>query len=119
MSTKFYPVILMTVLTGVCGAAGPDRVKIANGTIEGTGVQPSGARHFKGIPYAAPPVGDLRWREPQPVKNWTGVKETKQFAARCMQTSAFGDMNFRANGMGEDCLYLNVWTPAKTGSEKL
>jgi para-nitrobenzyl esterase len=119
MTTNFYRVILMTVLTGVCGAAGPDRVKIANGTIEGTGVQPSGARHFKGIPYAAPPVGELRWREPQPVKNWTGVKETKQFGPRCMQASVFGDMNFRSNGMGEDCLYLNVWTPAKAGSERL
>jgi para-nitrobenzyl esterase len=109
----------MTVLAGVSAAAGPDRVKIANGTLEGTGPQKSGVRHFKGIPYAAPPVGALRWREPQPVKNWTGVREAKQFGPRCMQLAVFGDMNFRSNGMGEDCLYLNVWTPAKSGSERL
>jgi para-nitrobenzyl esterase len=100
-------------------AAGPDRVKTANGTVEGTGAAANGVRAFKGIPFAAPPVGELRFAAPAPVKSWTGVKETKAFGPRCMQASLFGDMNFRSNGMGEDCLYLNVWTPAKTGREKL
>lgn len=109
----------MTVLTGIIAAAAPDRVKIANGTLEGTGPQANGVRHFKGIPYAAPPIGPLRWREPQPAKNWAGVREAKQFGPRCMQLAVFGDMNFRSNGMGEDCLYLNVWTPAKSASERL
>ena len=77
-------------------------------------------RSFKGIPFGQPPVGDLRWREPQPVKNWTGVRNADQFGPRCMQrTSPGADYWFRSNGMSEDCLYLNVWTPAKSGDEKL
>lgn len=107
------------LLSTAAFAAGPDRVQTASGTVEGTGAQANGVRHFKGIPFGEPPVGDLRWKAPQPVKPWTGVRETKQFGPRCMQLNVFGDMNFRANGMGEDCLYLNVWTPAKTGKEKL
>jgi para-nitrobenzyl esterase len=99
--------------------AGPDRVKTADGEIEGTGPQANGVRAFKGIPFAAPPVGGLRFAAPQPVENWSGVKQTKAFGPRCMQLSVFGDMNFRSNGMSEDCLYLNIWTPAKTGREKL
>ena len=75
---------------------------------------------FKGIPFAAPPVGDLRWNPPQPVKNWDGVREATQFGPRCMQRRIFGDMNFRSNGMSEDCLYLNVWTPGEVRpSERL
>ena len=101
------------------GAAAADRVKIANGTIEGAGAAANGVRAFKGIPFAEPPVANLRWSGPQPVKKWTGVRETKQFGPRCMQQALFGDMVFRSNGMSEDCLYLNVWTPAKSGNEKL
>ncbi|MDQ3291276.1 MAG: carboxylesterase family protein, partial [Bacteroidota bacterium] len=97
---------------------GVNQVKTANGQLEGT-LEKSGIRVFKGIPFAAPPVGELRWREPQPVKNWSGVRSAKQFGPRAMQLAVFGDMGFRSNGMSEDCLYLNVWTPAKTGSEKL
>jgi para-nitrobenzyl esterase len=97
----------------------PDRVKTANGTVEGAGAQPSGVRQFKGVPFAEPPLGSLRWAPPQPVKNWTGVRQTQQFGPRCMQQPLFGDMGFRSNGMSEDCLYLNIWTPAKSGNEKL
>ena len=93
------------------------RVKIANGTLEG--VDESGIKTFKGVPFAAPPVGDLRWKEPQPVKDWPGVRKADKFGPRAMQLAVFGDMNFRSDGMNEDCLYLNVWTPSKTGSEKL
>ncbi|MDQ3279078.1 MAG: carboxylesterase family protein, partial [Bacteroidota bacterium] len=74
----------------------------------------SGVRSFKGIPFAAPPVGNLRWREPQPLKAWTGVLKADTFGPRAMQTNIFGDMNFRSNGMSENCLYLNVWAPAKS-----
>ena len=95
----------------------PPRVKIANGELEG--VNESGIKTFKGVPFAAPPVGNLRWREPQPVVNWTGVRKADNFGPRAMQLPVFGDMNFRSNGMSEDCLYLNVWTPSKTGNEKL
>src|SRR5919197_4027370 len=100
-------------------AQAPDRVKTANGVVEGAGRQPSGVRIFKGIPFAQPPVGDLRWREPQPVKDWRGVRRADHFGPRCMQAPIFGDMNFRSDGMSEDCLYLNVWTPARSGRERL
>jgi para-nitrobenzyl esterase len=112
-------VAALVAATAPAGAAGPDRVRIENGVVEGTGAQPSGVRMFKGIPFAAPPVGDLRWKAPQPVKNWDGVRAAQAFGPRCMQLPLFGDMNFRANGMSEDCLYLNVWTPAKSEKERL
>jgi len=97
-----------------------DRVKIANGVIEADIQLSSGVRSFKGIPFAQPPVGDLRWREPQPVPNWKGVRAAGQFGPRCMQrTSPAADYWFRSNGMSEDCLYLNVWTPAKSDQERL
>lgn len=94
------------------------QVKTVNGVVEGV-TEASGIRSFKGIPFAQPPVGELRWREPQPVKNWSGVKKTDKFGPRAMQRPIFGDMGFRSNGMSEDCLYLNVWTPAKSANEKL
>ncbi|HYK91218.1 MAG TPA: carboxylesterase family protein [Acidobacteriota bacterium] len=97
-----------------------DRVKTANGIVETAQPPKAGVRSFKGIPFAQPPVGDLRWREPQPVKNWPGVLKADQFAPRCMQRTGPGaDYWFRSNGMSEDCLYLNVWTPAKSRREKL
>lgn len=93
------------------------RASTENGIIEG--FEKAGVRIFRGIPYAQPPVGELRWREPQPVKNWEGVKKTIQFGPRAMQLPVFSDMRFRSNGMSEDCLYLNVWTPSKNYREKL
>ncbi|MDQ3843550.1 MAG: carboxylesterase family protein, partial [Bacteroidota bacterium] len=94
------------------------QVRTANGIIEGT-LEKSGVRSFKGIPFAAPPVGDLRWKAPQPVNNWTGVRKADKFGPRAMQLPVFGDMNFRSNGMSEDCLYLNVWTSAKSDKDRL
>jgi len=97
-----------------------DRVKTANGILESPDAPKDGVRSFKGIPFGQPPVGDLRWREPQPVKNWNGVRKADQFGPRCMQrTSPGADYWFRGDGMSEDCLYLNLWTPAKSGEEKL
>jgi para-nitrobenzyl esterase len=96
-----------------------DQVKTANGIVEGTLDEATGVRMFKGIPFASPPVGDLRWKAPQPPANWEGVRDAKGFGPRCMQQPLFGDMSFRSNGMGEDCLYLNVWTPAKSPDEHL
>ncbi len=86
-----------------------NQIKTVNGIVEGT-TEKSGVRSFKGIPFAAPPVGDLRWKEPQPVKNWQGVRKAEQFGPHGMQFAVFGDMGFRSTGMSEDCLYLNVWT---------
>ncbi|HEV7890605.1 MAG TPA: carboxylesterase family protein [Pyrinomonadaceae bacterium] len=100
-------------------AAVPDRVKTADGVVEGAGPQTSGVRAFKGVPFAEAPTGELRWKEPQPVKSWKGVRQALKFGPRCMQAPIFGDMNFRSDGMSEDCLYLNVWTPAKSNKERL
>jgi para-nitrobenzyl esterase len=107
-------VALAAVATQVSAA---DRVKTANGTVEGRTEQ-SGIHAYRGIPFAAPPVGELRWKAPQPVKSWSGVRSAALFGPRCVQASIFSDMNFRSNGMSEDCLYLNVWTPAKPGSNE-
>ena len=90
------------------------QVKIANGILEGNREQ-TGIYSFKGIPFAAPPVGALRWKEPQPVQNWDGVRPAKKFGPRAMQPPIYSDMNFRSDGMSEDCLYLNVWTPDTKG----
>lgn len=93
------------------------QVKITNGVLEGT--YESGIRVFRGVPFAAAPVGNLRWKEPQPVQNWSGVRKADKFGPRAMQRAVFGDMGFRSNGMSEDCLYLNVWTPATSSTQKL
>jgi para-nitrobenzyl esterase len=104
--------------SGKANPGGVNRVKTANGVVEGV-AEKSGIRSFKGIPFAAPPVGNLRWKEPQAAKNWTGVRKADKFGPRAMQRPIFGDMSFRSDGVSEDCLYLNVWTPAKTGTERL
>src|SRR5258705_3813644 len=93
------------------------QARTVNGVVEG--VDESGLRLFRGIPFAAPPVGELRWKEPQPVRNWTGVRKADRFAPRAMQEPLFSDMVFRSNGMSEDCLYLNVWTPARSSADRL
>src|SRR5215207_706059 len=113
--------LLTAALLTTAGASAfaPDRVKTADGVVEGAGRQGSGVRAFKGVPFAEAPTGELRWREPQPVKGWAGVRPAAKFGPRCMQHAVFGDMGFRSDGMSEDCLYLNVWTPAKSGREKL
>ncbi len=95
-----------------------ERVKTVNGVLEGTCEKSSAIYSFKGIPFAAPPVGDLRWKPPQPVKHWDGVRPAQKFGPRAMQLPLFGDMNFRSDGVSEDCLYLNVWTPARSGKQK-
>ncbi|TVZ16546.1 carboxylesterase/lipase family protein [Maribacter sp. MAR_2009_72] len=97
----------------------PVQVTIENGTIEGNYDTHTGIQRYFGIPFAKPPIGELRWKAPQPLENWEGVKETKTFGPRPMQTLVFGDMNSRSNGVSEDCLYLNVWTPAKMDTKNL
>ena len=94
-------------------------VKIDNGIIEGNYNTHSGIQTYFGVPFAKPPVGNLRWKAPQPLDKWTGVRQTKKFGPRPMQTIVFGDMNSRSDGVSEDCLYLNVWTPAKRNTKDL
>ena len=102
-------VIGIALLAGI-GAAhvSPTRVTIDTGTIEG--LDTAGVIVFRGIPYAAPPVGDLRWRPPQPPKPWTGVRPASQLGHNCIQHQPYGDIDPFTAGVSEDCLYLNVWT---------
>jgi len=95
------------------GHADPLTVKTAQGKIHGKYINARQVRAFLGIPYAAPPVGNLRWRPPQPPAAWKGVREARQYGHRCMQGRPFLDMVFQDSGPSEDCLYLNVFTPAK------
>ncbi|WP_367772550.1 carboxylesterase family protein [Flavobacterium sp. WC2421] len=97
----------------------PVQITTTNGIIEGEFDIKTNIQSFKGIPFAQPPVGNLRWKAPQPVTNWNGIRQTKKFGPRGIQSNVFGDMGFRSDGMSEDCLYLNVWSPAKTSTDKL
>ncbi len=95
------------------------QLRTANGVLEGV-VSPDGkVRTFKGIPYAAPPVGPLRWKAPQPAPPWTGVRRAVDYPPRCMQGHIFNDMVFNDEGPSEDCLYLNLWMPANPPQAKL
>lgn len=94
------------------------QVHTVNGILQGV-KEESGIWSFKGIPYAQPPLGELRWKEPQSPKNWTGTRKADHFAPQAMQRYIYSDMVFRSNGTSEDCLYLNVWAPAKAASKKL
>ncbi len=94
-------------------------VHTRNGDLEGAVSGDGLVRAFKGIPYAAPPVGSLRWQAPQPVVPWSGVRQATAFGPRAMQGRIFGDMVFHDQGPSEDCLYLNVWAPAKPAGDRL
>jgi para-nitrobenzyl esterase len=82
-----------------------------NGVLEGVISADGKVRTFKGIPYAAPPVGPLRWKPPQPAPGWTGVRQAVDYGPRAMQGRIFDDMIFHDDGPSEDCLYLNIWMP--------
>lgn len=97
-------------------AAAP--VKVEGGLVEGT--FEDGLTIYRGIPFAAPPVGDLRWRPPQPAAKWDGVKRADKFAPACMQGGPPNTSSAtQGAGMSEDCLYLNVWTPATGADQRL
>ena len=83
------------------------------------GFEEDGVKKFLGVPFAQAPVGDLRWKAPQPVLPWEGIREAKAFGDDPMQPNVFGDMNFRGSGRSEDCLYLNIWTTATTTADAL
>lgn len=106
----------------LCAAVNPPatRIDLPAGAIEGARIAEKDITllSFKGIPYAAAPVGDLRWKPPQPAAAWAGVRDATRFGARCMQLPLF-QMQFRSPAMSEDCLFLNVWAPPHTAGEKL
>ncbi|MBR2161294.1 MAG: carboxylesterase family protein [Bacteroidaceae bacterium] len=93
------------------------QVKTQAGVVEG--IAEDGIKKFLGVQFAAAPVGDLRWKAPQPVPAWEGVREAKAFGNDPMQPNIFGDMSFRGASRSEDCLYLNIWTPANYVDEGL
>jgi len=97
----------------------PVQTTVAQGTLEGLYSTVTDVQHYLGIPFAAPPVGNLRWRAPQPPASWEGVREAKAFGPRAVQKFIYDDMRFRSAGVSEDCLYLNVWTPARKGQDDL
>lgn len=97
----------------------PVQVKTENGIIEGDYDVQTGMQFYRGVPFAKPPVGALRWKAPQPLENWEGVLSTKKFAPRPVQGVVFGDMRSRSDGLSEDCLYLNIWTPANRNTKNL
>ncbi|MFL6450863.1 MAG: carboxylesterase/lipase family protein [Bryobacteraceae bacterium] len=109
----------LTAAVGTVYAAPPIQIQTQSGLVEGTSSADGKVRAFEGIPFAAPPVGHLRWQPPQPLKAWEGVRKTTAFGPRCMQAPIYADMIFRDSGPSEDCLYLNVWTPANSASAKL
>jgi len=99
--------LVIALLSASAAAAeqSPPRVTVAAGTLEGFFDAAAPGAVFKGIPFAQPPVGNLRWHEPVAIQAWTGVKRAASFAPACMQNGREGPSG------AEDCLYLNVWTP--------
>lgn len=99
---------------GLCPAAHAVSlsVKTQQGKVIGKTINEGRVRAFLGIPYAAPPVGELRWKTPQPPAVWKGLREATHYGSRCFQGRVYRDMMFQDAGPSEDCLYLNVYTPA-------
>ena len=110
-------VLIAIFLTSVFSQLAVSQIQTAKVTGGGVqGVVTDGISIFKGIPFAAPPVGDMRWKAPAPLQPWTGIKKADTFGPACMQAA-----NSQGNTapVSEDCLYLNVWTPAKNPGEKI
>ena len=99
---------------GVNAAA---QVETATGLVKGSTVADGRIRVFKGIPFAAPPVGELRWQAPRPAAPWQGTRDATEWGSRCLQGNIFSDISF--TNLSEDCLNLNIWTPARTADERL
>jgi para-nitrobenzyl esterase len=120
---KMKTALLVSLLGAVwlaSAAAAP--VKTEGGLVEGTVAD--GLMIYRGIPFAAPPVGDLRWRPPQPAAKWSGTIQADKFAPSCMQGGGAPNAKAKATapqgpGTSEDCLYLNVWTPSKSAGDRL
>lgn len=125
---KFSLLILVCLLLVLVSCTGKDSnpiLSIEGGKVIGVETATKGIVAYKGIPFAAPPVGDLRWKEPQPVAPWEGVKTADTYGAAAMQITwdpeSFYGKEWRASGsvpFNEDCLYLNVWTPAAGETDK-
>ena len=98
----------LSILISSAAFAGP-QVTVPQGALAGT--TDGGISVFKDIPFAAPPIGDLRWRAPQPAANWSGVRDASKFGPICMQAPRPKGMAYEKLPESEDCLSLNVWSP--------
>ncbi len=117
--------ILWVAIMLTCGGSAwsqvscTDPVETSSGLVRGTSDTETGTCVWRGIPYAAPPVGELRWKSPQPHPFWSGVRDATEFGARCMQKDVKGAMKLvtpdPSGKMSEDCLFMNIWRPAKSG----
>lgn len=87
-------------------------VKTEQGKAQGKTINDGKVKAWMGLPYAAPPVGELRWKAPQPAAKWTGTRDATNYRAHCAQGRVFEDMIFQDSGGSEDCLFLNVYAPA-------
>jgi len=112
MRSTWLAVVVGLAILGA-GSAASASVKVDGGLVQG--VHEDGLTVYKGIPFAAPPVGDLRWRAPQPAPEWSGVLEADRFAPGCVPSMGEGP----PSGTSEDCLYLNVWTPAVSPGDRV
>jgi para-nitrobenzyl esterase len=103
-----------TMLVGFAmgSQADPLKVKTEQGKVQGKTINDGKVNAFLGLPYAAPPVGDMRWKAPVEPAKWKDARDATKYAAHCAQNHVFDDMVFQDNGPSEDCLYLNVYAPA-------
>src|SRR5512146_2175413 len=111
MKTTSVVALLMLCSAGAGVAQQPAPIKVEGGLVQGT--SENGLTVYRGIPFAAPPVGDLRWQAPRPAAKWRGVQQATKFAPGCFQGGN------PPSGKSEDCLYLNVWTPAKSPRDRV
>lgn len=119
----FSLLVVLLVWTSVLTAAISEPVHVEGGAVTGVPGRDPSITAFKGIPFAAPPVGNLRWRGPKPVISWKGIRKSAEFGSSCIQTihnelKPWTYEFMTHNQISEDCLYLNVWTPAKSAVEK-
>jgi len=125
MRTRSVVVLLavaVLALTSSGVAAITDPVRVEQGLLAGTSGSSADVRVYRGIPFAAPPVGDLRWKAPEPAAKWQGVRQASEFSNACWQTpypAAAAIYQAKLPPLSEDCLYLNIWTPAKSAKDRL
>jgi para-nitrobenzyl esterase len=115
-----YTLTLLLCAATVASAQKPPQVRpvqIENGKLQGVLTADQKVIAYKGVPFAAPPVGDLRWRPPQPVSKWKHILFARDFGPHCIQSGGYADMVFHDPGPSEDCLTLNVWAPVPTAAK--
>ena len=125
MNTKRLPAFFLSLFISAISFAQTKKPAVQTGAGLVSGIVQNGINIFKGIPFAAPPVGQLRWKAPQPVQSWTGVRNCDTFSASPMQGSPAPfsmwseEFLIRKEPISEDCLYLNVWTSSTSANKKL